>query len=80
MSDELTVTIASVPDRDDVVAELWVGDEQCGEVSREGSTLRLELYARPGGVPWRVAFDEFLEVLKEAAHGIATNPDEEPKT
>ena len=46
---KLTVQIASVPDRDNLVAELWYGDEQWGEISQETENLRLEIYPRASG-------------------------------
>ena len=33
MKPELTITIASLPDRENLVAELWFGDVQWGELN-----------------------------------------------
>ncbi|NJR32056.1 MAG: hypothetical protein HC778_03290 [Chamaesiphon sp. CSU_1_12] len=36
---KITVQIASVVDRDKLVAELWYEDEQWGEISQETDTI-----------------------------------------
>jgi len=40
----MTITIASVPDREKLVAELWYGEELWGEISQETGELLLEIY------------------------------------
>jgi hypothetical protein len=40
----MTITIASVPDRDKLVAELWYGKELWGEISQDTGELVLEIY------------------------------------
>jgi hypothetical protein len=40
----MTITIASVPDRDKLVAELWYGPELWGEISQDTGELVLEIY------------------------------------
>lgn len=64
---KLSVQIASVPDREGVVAEIWMGDEMIGEVqgSDEGEFV-LEIYARADGCPWRLSLDDWLDALAEA--------------
>ena len=64
---KLTVQIASVPDRNDVVAELWQGDDMVGEVQRTvDGQFMLEIYAKQGGSPWRINPDDLLVALTEA--------------
>ncbi len=40
----MTVTIASVPDREKLVAELWYEQELWGEISQDTGELILEIY------------------------------------
>jgi hypothetical protein len=40
----LTVTIASVPDREKLVAELWYNQELYGKISQDTGELILEIY------------------------------------
>lgn len=66
---QITIQLASLPDRENLVAELWYGDEQWGEVSRETEKLKLELYPKPSGESgkaWTFELDEVLEKLQEA--------------
>jgi len=64
---KLTVQIASVPDRDDVVAELWQGSDMVGEVQRTVvGQFMLEIYAKQGGAPWQINPDDLLAALTEA--------------
>ncbi|MFN0061484.1 MAG: hypothetical protein ACKVPX_03055 [Myxococcaceae bacterium] len=63
----ISITIASVPDREDAVAELWLGDEQLGEVSRElVGGFSIELYSAPAGTPWKIPLDDLVAALEEA--------------
>lgn len=66
---KITIQIASVPDRDNLVAELWYEDEQWGEISQETENLRLEMYPRSSGENnnvWSFDLNEIMESLKEA--------------
>jgi hypothetical protein len=46
--------IADVPDREELVAELWLDHEMWGEISKEKGEVVLELYPRQDGEPWRL--------------------------
>ena len=45
--------IADLPDREELVAELWMDRECWGEISKEKGEVVLELYPRRDGEPWR---------------------------
>jgi hypothetical protein len=66
MKPGLTIEIASVPDREDVVAEVWAGPEQFAELRREGDTLVVQIYAPPHGGAWELAFEQVLSALATA--------------
>lgn len=70
---KLTVQIASVPDRDNLVAELWCGDEQWGEISQETENLLLEIYPRTSGENdnvWSFDLTEIMGKLRAAQQQI----------
>jgi hypothetical protein len=63
----ISITIASPPDRDDLVAELWLGDNQIGEVSRDTKdALWVELYPALNNEPWRLHLDDLTTALARA--------------
>lgn len=67
MSTKFTIEVASVPDRDSWIAEIWNGEDLIAEISRddEGVPL-LELYVPQGSSVVRVDMREFLGALAEA--------------
>lgn len=67
MNNTLQVTIASVPDREQLVAEIWSADIQFAELSQEGRDLQLEIYPGPQAQPWSFEYSYLLQVLREAA-------------
>lgn len=79
MSRELSLFIASPPDREKLVAEIWVGDDQVEEVNDEAGGPAIEIYPNPAGGPWRVSVSEFLNVLQEAARRALVRGDEAEK-
>ena len=60
------ICIASPPDREKLVAEIFFGDMQWAEINQEHGTLEVEFYARPDGQPWRLKFSDALNGLEEA--------------
>jgi hypothetical protein len=46
---KLSYQLASWPDEDVVVAEIYLGDKDIGHVARHGEKLELILYQEPGG-------------------------------
>ena len=59
--------IASPPDREKLVAELFFGSEQWAEIHQEYGPLTLQLYPRRDGEPWEFAYDEAVSMLQRAA-------------
>jgi hypothetical protein len=57
--------VASVPDRDDLVVEIWSGSEQVAELRREDAGPQIQMYSRKTGW-WEFPYADFLAVLKRA--------------
>ena len=57
--------ISSPPDREKLVAEFFLGDEQWAELNQERGTLNLEIYPKQSGGPWILNFEEALKILNE---------------
>jgi hypothetical protein len=66
MNPEFRLTLASPPDRERLVVEVFSGDEQIAELNRESGDIEIELYPRRRGTPWIFPCAEFLEVLSRA--------------
>lgn len=61
------IEVASSPDRDELVAEIWWNDQMVAEVRRTGDGRRfVDLYPSPSGTPWSFVVDEWLDAIKEA--------------
>jgi hypothetical protein len=76
MSEAITVDIASPPDREYLVAELFSENEQWAEVNQESGSLTVELYPRRDGQPWSLGFEETLMALRQAQQRLTgTNMD-----
>ena len=60
------ISISSPPDRDCLVAEIFMDNNQWAEVNQESGELMLELYPRKDGQPWVFDFETALEVLQAA--------------
>ncbi len=66
MNQELTFTIASTPDREELTAELWRDDVMWGEISAEQGSLAIQIYPHPSGKPWSFELGEFENVIRRA--------------
>lgn len=57
------IEISSVPDRENLVAEIWHNDILVAEINQENEKLEIELYRSD-----KIAFDleDFLGILKTA--------------
>ena len=61
-----SINLASLPDRDSGVAEIWHGKYLLAELRREGDALRLQLYPGPNGAPSDVPHRDFVQALVHA--------------
>jgi len=62
----IELTVASLPDRDRVVVELWRGAVQLAEVSKEDGTYRVEFYVEQGTNSLALELEELEEALGRA--------------
>jgi hypothetical protein len=64
---QLTMQIASVPDRENVVSEIWFENDQVAEISSEvPGKFVIEIYASPEGGGWSFDLDAFQLILSRA--------------
>jgi len=66
MTQTFQIEITSVPDREELVAEIWVNHEQLAELRRDAGQIRVQLYARSDGRPWDVSYSSLLGALSKA--------------
>ena len=64
---KMSMDIASPPDREKLVAELFYGLEQWAEIHQETGHLTLQLYPKPDGHPWEFSFEEAVSMLQHAS-------------
>jgi hypothetical protein len=65
------VQLASVPDRDELVAEIWWNDQMVAEIHRGSDGDRyIDLYPSPSRIPWSFPVKEWLAAIKKADAGL----------
>lgn len=71
MTSKLTAHVASLPDRENVVYEIYHGSNQVAEVSNEpGVGLRIEIFSCPDKGAWDFSFTEFHSLIEQAERNI----------
>ena len=68
---KLTIDIASSPDRENLVAEIWQGDEMIAEINQENENLELEIFAGENG-KLKLKYNDFVNALKRASEKLTT--------
>lgn len=65
---EMTLTVASWADREDLVVEIEAGGEDFGLVTHDMSSGKpvIEIYPRMSGQDWRLDLDDVREILDKA--------------
>ena len=63
---KFTVNIASVPDRERVVAEIWLDDELAAEVYSEDNIFYVEFYNHDNGRPLNIRYEDLIRILNSA--------------
>jgi len=60
------VELVSVPGRDDLVAEVWLGQSLLAELRHEGGQVRVQLYPASSGQAWDVPYEALRAALVQA--------------
>ncbi|MBI4997203.1 MAG: hypothetical protein HZC22_09960 [Rhodocyclales bacterium] len=66
MMEHVRISVSSPPDRERLVAEVFLDDIQWAEVNQESGDLEVEFYQRPDGKPWRIPFAAAIDALLRA--------------
>ena len=66
MPSTFQIELTSVPDRDDLVAEIWLDQDLFVELRLEAGEIRTQLYSRQDGKPWDVSHRDLLAALSKA--------------
>ena len=64
--EKFEIIIASLPDRERVVAEIFYGNVQWVEISQETEELIIQFYPHPRQEYWEFSFNEAFEALEKA--------------
>ncbi len=67
----IEIAISSPPDRERLVAEIFIDHELIAEIKNESGEPDLELYPRRDGQPWRLNYLELRAALDKAAKRLA---------
>ena len=69
-----TIEVASVVDRDDLVVEIWVGQELFAELRFASGSACLQVYPAPGGGRWELPPEELHAALQQARDKLGPSP------
>ena len=64
--EKFRITVASLPDRENLVAEILYEGVQWAEISQETEKLVVQFYSHPRQKYWEFSLDEALEALEKA--------------
>lgn len=64
--EKFRITVASLPDREHLVAEILYEGIQWAEISQETGELIIQFYSHPRKKYWEFPIDEALKVLEQA--------------
>jgi len=70
--------IASPPDREKLVAEVFFDAEQWAEISQEQDDPVVEFYSRTDGKPWTFKYEDAMAALQIAKSRLIDGDDTEP--
>lgn len=69
---KLTAQIASLPDRENVVFEIYSDNDQVAEISNEPEDgLHIEIFTCSNGKKWNFDFNEFSSLISKAKANIS---------
>ncbi len=64
--EKFRITVASLPDREQLVAEIFYEGVQWAEISQEANELIVQFYSHPRQAYWEFPLEKALEVLEQA--------------
>jgi hypothetical protein len=67
---DLRVQLASWPDMDDLVAEIWLGDQYVADVKADGDTFVVTFRSPGDAVPIQVELNDLKQALDEARRAL----------
>lgn len=64
--EKFCITIASLPDRERLVAEILYEGVQWAEISQETDEVVVQFYTHPRKKYWEFTYDEAIQILEKA--------------
>jgi len=64
MNDKISINTASLSDRDALVVEIRIGNQQFAEISEENGHVKIEIYSDITGNPWCMPYQLFNETIE----------------
>jgi hypothetical protein len=71
---QFEIQVASPPNREKCVVEIWHGQNQVCEVNEEYGDPVVEIYPNPSGGPWLFDYSTFFETLQRALKALRGVP------
>jgi hypothetical protein len=72
MKQKLHAQIASLPDRENVVYEIYLDTDQVAEISNEPNNgMCIEIFNCPAGRSWNLDFNEFNSLVEQAKQNLS---------
>ncbi|WP_422358539.1 hypothetical protein [Reichenbachiella sp.] len=65
-----SIDIASAPDREKLVAEIWLDNDLIAEINQDNEFLELEIYNK-GNEQLRLNFVDFINALESAKNKLS---------
>lgn len=64
--ESVRINVASLPDRDDLVGEIWFGDIEFAELSIRDRHLRIDIFPHPDGKTWNLSWQDLIALVERA--------------
>lgn len=69
------IEIASVSDREDIVAEVWWSGCMVAEINHDTSgEFKIDIYPAESGQPWSFELSAWIDTLSEAQRRLTSRP------
>jgi len=64
--EEFRITVNSLPDRENLVAEIYYQHYQFAEISQEAGELKIQFYPHPKEEFWEFSIDKIIRIIEKA--------------